>query len=423
LIRGQILDRPKPFDIPKALVWEAYKQVKANKGGAGVDRESLEGFDRKMNKNLYKIWNRLSSGSYMPPPVRGVEIPKKQGGVRLLGVPTVSDRIAQMAIKLMFEPMVEPHFLEDSYGYRPNKSALDAIGVTRKRCWSYDWLIEFDIRGLFDNIDHELLMKAVRHHTNSRCILLYIERWIKAPLELSDGTIKDRDSGTPQGGVISPLLSNLFLHYVFDAWMVRNHPESKWCRYADDGICHVKTKAEAEALLLELKHRFEDCKLEIHPDKTKIVYCNVKNRREDYPGNTSFEFLGYEFRARRAQKNETKELFTGFLPAISPKSEKGIIGEIRALHIKCRSDSSLSEIAQMINPKLQGWINYYGRYTRSAMNKVLSQINSVLVAWSRQKYVKLKDRKCYAIECMKKYARMHNNLFAHWKIGVIEAFI
>ena len=335
-----MLDKPKPFDISKVLVWEAYRQVKANKGGAGVDRESLEEFDKKLSKNLYKIWNRLSSGSYFPPSVRGVEIPKKQGGTRLLGVPTVSDRIAQMTIKLMFEPEVEPHFLEDSYGYRPNKSALDAIGVTRKRCWSYDWLIEFDIRGLFDNIDHELLMKAVRCHTDNKCILLYIERWIKAPIELVDGTIRDRNSGTPQGGVISPILSNLFLHYAFDTWMTRNHPESVWCRYADDGICHCKTKEQAEALLLKLEQRFKDCKLEIHPEKTKIVYCKIGNHNKDYQGNTSFVFLGYEFRARRAENRNTKTVFTGFLPAISAKAEKSILEKVRSLHIKGRSDLS-----------------------------------------------------------------------------------
>jgi len=238
-----MLDRPKPFNISQELVWDAYQQVKANKGGAGVDRESLTEFDKKKDSNLYKIWNRLSSGSYFPPAVRGVEIPKKQGGTRMLGVPTVSDRIAQMTIKLMFEPLVEPDFLQDSYGYRPNKSALDAIGITRKRCWSYDWLIEFDIRRLFDNIDHELLMRAVRKHTDDKCILLYIERWIKAPLEMVDGTVINRTSGTPQGGVISPILSNLFLHYVFDTWMTNNHPSSPWCRYADDGVPRAQAKA------------------------------------------------------------------------------------------------------------------------------------------------------------------------------------
>ncbi len=418
-----MLDKPKPFDIPKALVWEAYKLIKANKGGAGVDRESLEEFDTKSSKNLYKIWNRLSSGSYFPPAVRGVEIPKKQGGTRLLGVPTVSDRIAQMTIRLMFEPSVEPHFLEDSYGYRPNKSALDAIEITRKRCWSYDWLIEFDIKGLFDNIDHELLMKAVRHHTKNKCILLYIERWIKAPLELPDGTTKDRDSGTPQGSVSSPILSNLFLHYVFDLWMTRNHPESLWCRYADDGICHCKTKAQAETLLVELEQRFKDCKLEIHPDKTKIVYCKDGSRKATHQGNTSFVFLGYEFRARAAENRNTKQVFTNFLPAISPKAKKDITQKVRQLGVRNRADLSLKQIAEWLNPMIRGWINYYGKFTKSALNSVLQKINGTLVRWSMGKYRKLKHRVSYAALCLKKQAHTTPNLFAHWKLGIKDVSI
>ncbi len=418
-----MLDKLKPFEISKVLVWEAYRQVKANKGGAGVDRESLEEFDKKLSKNLYKIWNRLSSGSYFPPPVRGVEIPKKQGGTRLLGVPTVSDRIAQMTIKLMFEPMVEPHFLEDSCGYRPNKSALDAVGVTRKRCWHYDWLIEFDIRGLFDNIDHELLMKAVRHHTDSKCILLYIERWIKAPLELSDGTTKDRACGTPQGGVISPVLSNLFLHYVFDIWMSQKHPESPWCRYADDGICHCKTKEQAEKLLIELELRFRECKLEIHPDKTKIVYCSDDNRKETNNGNTSFIFLGYEFRVRGAKRHNTNKVFGCFLPAISPKAEKSINEKIRALNVRNRSDLSIKEIAEWLNPMIRGWMNYYGKYTKSALRTVLQRINGTLVQWSMKKYKKLKNKPQRAIMSLRLIASKHTNLFAHWKVGITGAFI
>lgn len=418
-----MLDKPKPFVISKVLVWEAYKQVKANQGGAGVDRESLAEFDKNMSKNLYKIWNRLSSGSYMPPAVRGVEIPKKQGGVRLLGVPTVSDRIAQMTIKLMFEPLVEPHFLEDSYGYRPNKSALDAIGVTRKRCWSYDWLIEFDIKGLFDNIDHELLMKAVRHHTDDKCILLYIERWIKAPLELPDGAIKDRSSGTPQGGVISPILSNLFLHYVFDVWMTNNHPESKWCRYADDGICHCESEEQAKALLAELKQRFTDCKLEIHPDKTKIVYCKDGTRKGSYAGNTKFVFLGYEFRARGAKNRKTKEVFTGYLPAISPKAEKSINEKIRELNIRNRSDLSLHEIAKWINPMIQGWINYYGKYTKSELSNVFQRLNGTIARWSMKKYRRLKNKKTRAARYIWELASNATNLFAHWRIGITGVYI
>ncbi len=418
-----MLDRPKPFDIPKALVWKAYNQVKSNKGGAGVDQQSLEAFDRNMSQNLYKIWNRLSSGSYFPPAVRGVEIPKKQGGTRLLGVPTVSDRIAQMTIKFMFEPMVEPHFLEDSYGYRPEKSALDAVGITRKRCWEYDWLIEFDIKGLFDNIDHELLMKAVRHHTDNRCILLYIDRWIKAPLELPDGTIKSRDTGTPQGGVISPILSNLYLHYVFDVWMTKNHPKSLWCRYADDGVCHCKTKEQATALLAELELRFKECKLEIHPDKTKIVYCRDGNRNEIHPDNTKFVFLGYEFRARAAENKKTGQIFTSFLPAISPKAKKSIIAKIRELNIRNRSDLSLPDIAQWINPMLRGWLNYYGKYTSTELKLVFQRINSTLAQWSMRKYKKLRYRKTCAAKHMQEYASKNANLFVHWKIGVVGVFI
>lgn len=417
------MDKLRPFDIPKVLVWEAYKQIKANKGGSGVDHESLTEFDKKLSKNLYKIWNRLSSGSYFPPAVRGVEIPKKQGGVRLLGVPTVSDRIAQMTIKLMFEPSVEPHFLEDSYGYRPKKSALEAIGVTRKRCWKYDWLIEFDIKGLFDNIDHELLMKAVRHHTENKCILLYVERWIKAPLELTDGTIRNRIKGTPQGGVISPLLSNLYLHYVFDEWMRRTHPESLWCRYADDGICHCETKEQAEALLAELEKRFLECKLEIHPEKTKIVYCGKCNSKEKYKGNTSFVFLGYEFRTRRSKEHRTGEIFGGFLPAISPKAKQAINQKIRELNVRNKSNLSLQQIAEWLNPMIRGWIEYYGKFTKSELNSVFQRLNGTLVRWSMKKYKKLAKRPTYAAEHMEKIARKHTELFAHWKAGITSVFI
>jgi len=250
------MKKTKPFDIPKALVWKAFQLVKANKGSAGVDQESIESFEENLSRNLYKLWNRLSSGTYFPPAVKGVAIPKRQGGTRMLGVPTVSDRIAQMTVKLVFEPCVEPYFLEDSYGYRPNKSALDAVGITRKRCWQYDWLLEYDIRGLFDNLDHELLMRAVKKHTDNKWIILYIERWLKTPMQLPDGTLQEKTKGVMQGGVISPVLSNLFLHYMFDAWMKRKHPETPWCRYADDGLIHCKTKLRTERLLVELQQRF-----------------------------------------------------------------------------------------------------------------------------------------------------------------------
>ena len=416
------MDKPKPFVISKKLVYEAYKLVKANKGGVGVDRVSMDEFEKNLKANVYKIWNRLSSGSYFPPAVKGVEIPKKQGGKRMLGVPTISDRIAQTTIKLMLEPILEPIFLKDSYGYRPGKSALDAIGVTRERCWQYDWVLEFDIKGLFDNIDHELLMKAVEKHTKDKCILLYIKRWIKASLELADGTIIDRISGTPQGGVISPLLSNLFLHYVFDKWMDKNHSDVLWCRYADDGMCHLRTKSQAESLWMELNKRFKECKLEMHQEKTKIVYCKDGRRKYNYQGSTSLVFLGYEFRARRAYSSKKKSAFSGFLPAICKKAIIGIQEKVKSFKIPKRVDSSIGSIAESINPAIQGWINYYGRYTRSAMNATLRRINSTLVAWSRNKYLKLRNRRVYAIKCMNDYASKNMHLFAHWNIGVTNAF-
>jgi len=265
----------KPFVISKHRVVEAFRLVKANAGSAGVDKQSIAAFEENLKDNLYKLWNRMSSGSYMPPPVRAVPIPKKTGGERVLGVPTVSDRIAQMVVKLEFEPAVEPHFLPDSYGYRPGKSALDAIGVTRKRCWDNDWVIEFDIKGLFDNIPHDLLIKAVEKHTDSAWIRLYVKRWLKAPMQMPDGTQMPRDKGTPQGGVISPILANLFLHYVFDRWLARHHPGVVWCRYADDGLIHCKSEAQAVALLQALRQRFEQCGLELHPVKTKIVIARM----------------------------------------------------------------------------------------------------------------------------------------------------
>lgn len=260
---------------------EAYKLVKANKGAAGVDQQSLESFDANLKDNLYKIWNRMSSGTYFSPPVKAVPIPKKSGGERILGIPTVSDRIAQTVVKLTFEPSVESHFHKDSYGYRPNKSAIDAVGVTRQRCWKYDFVLEFDIKGLFDNIDHTLLMKAVMKHTDNKWVILYIERWLKAPMQTPDGTLVERTKGTPQGGVISPVLSNLFLHYVFDMWIGKHHQGKPWCRYADDGLVHCKTEQEAQQLLVDLKQRFETCGLELHPGKSfrecKTALCAEKS--------------------------------------------------------------------------------------------------------------------------------------------------
>lgn len=411
----------KPFDIPKALVWKAFKLVKVNKGSAGVDQESIKDFERDLSGNLYKLWNRLSSGSYFPPAVKGVEIPKKQGGTRMLGVPTVADRVAQMTVKLVFEPCVEPCFLDDSYGYRPNKSALDAVGVTRKRCWKYDWLLEYDIRGLFDNLDHELLMRAVKKHTNNAWVLLYIERWLKTPMQLPDGTLEEKTKGVMQGGVISPVLSNLFMHYMFDAWMQRNHPETPWCRYADDGLVHCRTKWGAERLHGELQQRFKECGLEMHREKTKVVYCK-DGKRKGHHKNIKFNFLGYEFR-RRKVKGSNNQLFLSFIPAIGKEAKKGICRKIRETGVRNRSDLSLEEVALWLNPMLNGWINYYGKFNKSALKPVMRQINFTLIKWSVRKYKKFRYSKAKACQYMINTFEKRPYLFAHWKRGIAGSFV
>ena len=364
----------------------------------------------------------MSSGTYFPPPVKAVPIPKKSGGERILGIPTVGDRIAQMVIKLTFEPAVEPHFLKDSYGYRPNKSAMDAIGITRQRCWNYDWVLEFDIKGLFDNIDHELLMKAVTKHTDIKWVILYIKRWLTAPLELKDGTLVQRNKGTPQGGVISPVLSNLFLHYVFDTWMTRNHSDKPWCRYADDGLVHCKTEEEAQHILKELIKRFNECKLMLHPEKTKIVYCKDDKRKGDYK-EEKFKFLGYTFRARGAANSKTKETFIGFNPAVSTEALKSMRGKVREWNIRNRSDLDLEEISKLYNPIIRGWWGYYGRYYPSGLYSFCRSFNKTLVAWAIKKYKSLKRDRRRAGLLLQKIAKERPQLFEHWNKGVIGSFV
>jgi len=410
----------KPFTIEKRRVYEAYKAVKSNKGAAGVDGQTIEQFEADLKGNLYKIWNRMSSGTYFPPPVRAVSIPKKSGGERILGVPTVSDRIAQMVVKQLIEPDLDPIFLPDSYGYRPRKSALDAVGVTRERCWKYDWVLEFDIRGLFDNINHELLLRAVRKHVKCKWALIYIERWLKAPME-QDGIRKERTLGTPQGGVISPILSNLFLHYTFDLWMKRTHPDLPWCRYADDGLVHCRTEQEAEALKAELRARLAECHLELHPTKTKMVYCRDGKRKSTYP-NVKFDFLGYCFRPRWIKKSRDNSMFCGFNPAVSPSALKAMRSTIRDLNIRRQTQLSLADIARTLNPLVRGWIEYYGRYAPSALSPMLRYVNQTLVRWAMRKFKRFKAHKIRASRFLQKLVRERTSLFVHWRIGMTGTF-
>jgi len=393
----------KPFNIDKKQVYEAYEAVKSNKGAAGVDGQSIEQFESDLKSNLYKIWNRMSSGTYFPPPVRAVCIPKKSGGQRILGVPTVAYRVAQMVVKQVTEPILDSVFLADSYGYRPRKSALDAVGVTRKRCWKYDWVLEFDIKGLFDNIDHELLLRAIRKHVTCKWALLYIERWLTAPMVQEDGTTIERSRGTPQGGVVSPLLANIFLHYVFDFWMARKHPDLPWCRYADDGLAHCRNEQEAQALKSELQARLAACRLEMHPTKTKIVYCKDKRRKGTYP-NVQFDFLGYCFRPRLVRRFRDNTLFCGFNPAVSPSAMKAMWSTIRELKLVHQTQLSLQDIAQKLNPLLRGWIEYYGRYAPSALYPLLRHVNQMLVAWAMRKFKCFKGHKVRTSQFLQRLA-------------------
>lgn len=404
----------KPLPIGKRQVWEAYKRVKANRGAAGVDGQTLTEFDGDMSNNLYKLWNRLASGSYMPPAVLRVEIPKSDGGVRPLGIPTVTDRIAQMVVKQVLEPLVEPVFHEDSYGYRPRKSAHQALAQTRKRCWKYAWVLELDIKGFFDNIDHAMLLKAVRHHTKEKWIVMYIERWLTAPVQMPDGTLQERTRGTPQGGVISPLLANLFLHYVFDKWMQREYADVPFERYADDAVCHCRSQVQAQELMDDLGKRFAQCGLELHPKKTRIVYCKDADRRGNY-ADTSFDFLGFTFRPRLSKSRWCKT-FVNFSPAMSNKAGKAIRQEIRSWALQNRSDKSLHDLAQMFNAKIRGWINYYGAFYKSALYPTLRQIDRKLALWLTRKHKRLRGHRRRASHWLERVARKETHVFAHWRL-------
>ena len=400
--------KAKPFDIPKREIWEAFKHVKANQGAAGVDGQSIEDFEARLGDNLYKLWNRLSSGSYMPSPVRRVEIPKANGGTRPLGIPTVADRVAQEVVRRYLEPLVEPMFHEDSYGYRPGRSAIDAIRTARQRCWRYDWVVDIDIKGFFDSIDHTLLLRAVHKHTVCPWVLL------KAPMMTEDGTLVQRDIGTPQGGVISPLLANLFLHYVFDVWLDRGFSGVPFERYADDIICHCRSEREALKLRQVLDQRFAECGLVLHPEKTKVVYCKDTNRKGDH-AIIQFDFLGYTFRPRLAKWRGG--LFgVSFLPAASPKALKAIRQAIRGWSLQTRSDKELDDLARMFNPHIRGWINYFSHFYKTALYPTLLRIDVFLLRWARRKFKRFRYAPRRPRSWLARVVRTSPGLFAHWTL-------
>ena len=414
------MQEAKSFKIPKMLIVEAYEKVKSNKGAAGIDKVTIEEFDKNLKSNLYKLWNRMSSGSYHPMAVRLVEIPKV-GGTRNLGIPTVADRIAQMAVVRVLEPVIDPVFHEDSYAYRPGRSAHQAVETARKRCWQFNWVLDLDVSKFFDTIDHELLMKAIKRHTSERWVLLYIERWLKVPYETKEGTRIERNQGVPQGSVIGPILANLFMHYAFDEWMRRKQGHIVFERYADDAICHCRTKAEAERLQAAIVERMAECKLALNERKTKIVYCKDDLRRGSWE-NEQFDFLGFTFRARRS-KNRWGKHFINFSPAMSNRARKKISEEIRSWKLHLRSDKTLEDLAHMFNAKLQGYIGYFSKFYKSKMYPLFQQLNLRLAHWVERKFKRVRRHKTRAIRLLGRMCRQNPNLFAHWRFGVRPAMI
>lgn len=415
--REESMTTTKPYTIPKTEVLKAWKAVKANKGAAGIDGVEIADFEKDIKNNLYKIWNRMSSGSYMPPAVRTVSIPKANGGIRKLGIPTVGDRVAQMVVKQYLEPRVDPLFHRDSYGYRPGRSAHDALATARTRCWRKSWVIDLDIKGFFDNLDHDLIMRAVMKHTDCPWVLLFIKRWLTAPVQQEGGTLQSRDKGTPQGAVISPLLANIFMHHAFDSWMETRFPNARFERYADDALVHCCSERHALYVKEEISKRLALCKLELNSEKTKIVYCKDADRLDSYK-NEQFDFLGYTFRPRLSKNSKTGKHFVNFTPAISSKAVKGISRTVRSWNLQCRSDKSLEDLAHMFNAEVRGWTNYYGRFYPSAMYPVLKHIEGFLVRWVCRKYKRYRRHKTRARHWLGRRAKQEPNLFAHWTFGI-----
>jgi RNA-directed DNA polymerase len=410
--------KAKPFAISKEEVRRAYLRVKANKGAAGVDGASIEEFERDLDGNLYKLWNRMASGSYHPPPVRAVDVPKKGGqDSRTLGVPTVADRIAQTVAKMRLEPEVEPIFHPDSYAYRPGRSAHDALGTCRKRCWRTNWVLDLDIESFFDTIDHDLVLQLVCRHTDCRWILLYVERWLNAPLQREDGTLLQRDRGTPQGSAISPLLANVFLHYAFDSWMAEEFPHIRFERYSDDVIVHCASERQARFVRDRIAQRLAGWRLRLNRAKTRIVYCKDADRPGSHE-HERFDFLGYTFRPRLSRSKFGKH-FVNFTPGVSDGAAKGMRQQIRRWRLHDRSDKTLEDLARMFNPIVQGWINYYGRFYRSELYSVLRPINDRLVRWAQRKFKRLRRHPSRARRFLANVARREPGLFAHWRMGLL----
>jgi RNA-directed DNA polymerase len=404
----------KSHDIPKQLIWAAWLKVKSNGGAAGADGMTIEQFEERVKDNLYRLWNRMASGSYFPGPVRAVEIPKK-GGTRVLGIPNVIDRVAQTAAVLALEPEVERIFHPDSYGYRPGRSPVDAVRVCRRRCFEKDWVVDLDVRSFFDSVPWDLMLKAVARHTTQEWVLLYVERWLKAPMQMPDGTLTRRTRGTPQGGPISPLIANLFLHYGLDMWLLREFPTVRFERFADDAVVHCVTERQAHQVREAIERRLGSVGLQLHPDKTRIVYCKDDRRRLDY-GQVTFTFCGYAFRPRKTYDRVGKRSRTGFLPAVARGKLTDMSRKIASWGLHRRTTRSLESLAEEVNPVLRGWLNYFTVFYPSAVNPIGKRVDRHLMRWARRKYKRLERSEKRARDWLSGVRTRAPGLFAHWAL-------
>jgi RNA-directed DNA polymerase len=403
------LKQSKSFEIPKRLVWESYQAMRKNRGAPGYDGVTVTEFNKNRDGHLYKIWNRLSSGTYFPPPVLEKLIPKADGGVRRLGIPTVSDRVAQGAVKIYLEGILEPIFHEDSYGYRPGKSAHQAIERTWRRCQKSYWLLEIDIKKFFDNVDHDLILKALRHMKVPKWVELYCERWLKAPIIDKNGELEERPKGTPQGGVISPVLANLFLHYALDEWLQRQVPRTEFARYADDLVVHCKSFSQGCELKAAINKRLTSVGLEMHSGKTGLVYLGTYPR---WNVETEFTFLGYDFKYRTLKDGRDGSLFRKVTPAASKKAMKRIVTEIKSWKIHRSTRASIQDIARRYNATIRGWIEYYGKFWyRNFSYRLWTALQSRLLKWVKAKY-RISNKK--ASKYLAGIKRENPKLFAHW---------
>ena len=409
-------EKTKSLPITKEMVWEAYLQVRRKGKSAGVDELSMSEYDIHKHRHLYKVWNRLASGSYFPSAVLQVGIPKKNGSTRQLGIPTISDRVAQTVIRNQIEEKMERIFHPQSYGYRPKRNAHQALAKVRENCRRFDWVIDLDIKHFFDEIDHNKLLKALSKHVKEKWVLMYIERWLKAPLQTREGVIAERTKGTPQGGVISPLLANLYLHYALDVWIEKQDMSVTFVRYADDVIIHCRTQSQAKHILQKVRARVEDCGLRLHPDKTKIVYCKDYRRRDSFK-RVKFDFLGYTFQPRTTKSKRTGKLFLGFDCAMSIQSRSRIFEQIRKMEIPRMRCRSIVGIAHHLNPRLRGWIRYFGKYRGYSLSKIFYILRIKLVRWARYRYKRYRNNLTKAYRWLDRVRNQYPSLFYHWHVG------